>query len=308
MRKIKLLWLVVVLLIGLGSPVFGSNGTPLETIQQELALGETQIETPAPGVTIIVKKGDSYSHLASRFCGIKNLSKLIKANGKTFEEANLIFPGEAVFIPLGLLKDGFKDPLRKIEKEIKIRGEIETLLQKEKQKSNELEKTLGIAEKERASLKDKIAKLGRWIGYLQIGLAAISLLSIAFLFFYVSEKRRYKAEIKHLKAGFERHTLGAEKLKQSLQESRMRIELSSGEKFTFPERMDRSGHYIIRPFYLKTSKGEEDVIREKDRARDVIKSFIKRALNGEEAPEVYEALKNYDLVQLKSGSGKFINY
>jgi len=320
--------LIFCLVFFLGSITFAA--IPVSEIERELATEVAkeraagikaapiinQSLKPAHGVTIEIKKDDFYASIARQYCqkGTASLSALVVANGKTLKTASLIYPGDKIFIPWNLLKEEYKNPLPKLIKkhgEV-IRAEVAFVeknlqLSKELMKVSDLEKALAFEQK-RAS------------EYLKAALIAFVLYSAALIVAGVWARKRMKKYVsngsnlsmrlaqttKFLNVTDE--TIGklrqeAQKLKHALEIPRMRLEFQTGEKFTFPEEQ-REGGFLIYPFYLETARGKEIFLQDKDKARDVIKSFIKRALNGEDVPEVKEAIKELRLIQLKSAEGK----
>ena len=305
------------------APVFVRSaeaaGTSISDIQRELGI------VPA-GVAIAVEKGDTYSNIARKFCnkGLKSLAVLVRANRMDIAEANLIFPGDSIFIPSALLRKEFRAPLRNLsgmKKEISeitaaniglkknleavqkdfyaandtlaaVAGEkakLETGLAAEKNKSENLR-----------NLADRNAMHARYATFAALALffvLAIAIFAIVLLRKEVTEK--VQSEIKLITELFSNKT-NQTKLETALKEPRMRIEFATGEKFTFPERRDNEGNFLIGPFYMEGPDGKKEyAIRSRDRARDTIKSFIKRTLGGVEVPEVSAAIKKYELVRIR---------
>ncbi|NOY35738.1 MAG: LysM peptidoglycan-binding domain-containing protein [bacterium] len=106
------------------------TGTPVSAIQAELGTPVADIRAELgvvpPGTTVTVLPGDTYSGIAQKFCkkGVGSLFALVKANRISVEEADLIYPGDEIFIPSELLRPTFRDPLRKVENANKRLGAL----------------------------------------------------------------------------------------------------------------------------------------------------------------------------------------
>ena len=74
------------------------------------------------GVTTQIKEGYFYSHIAVKYCenGIRDLEKLVQANGKTLDKNDHAFlkTGEQVFIPENLLKKEHRNNSQNINKSV----------------------------------------------------------------------------------------------------------------------------------------------------------------------------------------------